>query len=74
MSVIKIKRTIRLAGRKTSADPRSLRGIVREYFARESMAELVGDVVVFAVIAAASAWPITAALVALNEFFHRGGA
>ena len=50
---------------------RSFRGLTRNYFAHETRWQLAIEVLLFAIIAALSAWPILAAASALNEFLNR---
>ena len=50
---------------------RSFRGLTRNYFAHETPWQLAIEVLLFAIIAALSAWPILAAASALNEFLNR---
>jgi hypothetical protein len=50
---------------------RSFRGLTRNYFARETRWQLAIEILLFAIIAALSAWPILAAASALNEFLNR---
>jgi hypothetical protein len=50
---------------------RSFRGLTRNYFAHETRWQLAIEILLFAIIAALSAWPILAAASALNEFLNR---
>jgi len=50
---------------------RSFRGLTRNYFAHETRWQFAIEVLLFAIIAALSAWPIIAAVGALNEFLNR---
>ena len=50
---------------------RSFRGLTRSYFASEKSWEFSVEALLFAIIAAISAWPIFAAADALNQFFQR---
>jgi hypothetical protein len=50
---------------------RSFRGLTRNYFAYETRWQLAIEVLLFAIMAALSAWPILAAANALNEFLNR---
>ena len=50
---------------------RSFRGLTRNYFARETRWQLAIEILLFAIIAALSAWPILVAASALNEFLNR---
>jgi hypothetical protein len=47
---------------------RSFRGLTRNYFAGEKSSEFVIEALLFAIIVAISAWPIFAAVDALNKF------
>jgi hypothetical protein len=74
MSVITVKRTLR----KPSADRRylrlrSFREITRRYSASEKFWEFVIELLLFAVVAAVSAWPIFAAAEALHRFLQISG-
>lgn len=72
MSVITVKRTvIRRTPYRRSLVLRSFRGLTRSYFASEKSWEFVVEGLLFAVIAAISAWPIVAAIDALNELLQR---
>ncbi len=50
---------------------RSFRGLTRSYFASEKSWEFAVEALLFAIIAAISAWPIFAASDALNQFLQR---
>jgi|GEM_PF-1325333 len=50
---------------------RSFRSLTRNYFAYETRWQLAIEVLLFAIMAALSAWPILAAANALNEFLNR---
>jgi hypothetical protein len=74
MSVITVRRTLR----KPPVDRRylllrSFREVTRGYFAKEKFWEFIIEVLLFAVVAAVSAWPIFAAADALNKFLQHGG-
>ena len=56
---------------KRSAMGRSFRELTRGYFASEKTWEFVIEALLFAIMVAASAWPIIAAADALNEFLQR---
>ena len=61
---------------QTTAIPRSLvlrsfRGLTLSYFASEKSWEFAVEALLFAIIAAISAWPIFAAVDALNQFLQR---
>ena len=49
---------------------RSFRELTRKYFAHETKWQFVIEAVIFAIIAGISAWPIVAAVDALNEFLQ----
>jgi hypothetical protein len=71
MSVITVKRT--LIKRKPTNRPgtrRSFRELSRSYFASEKSLEFVVEALFFATMMAISAWPIIAAIGALNEFLQ----
>ncbi len=72
MSVITVKRTvIRRMPNKRSAMGRSFRELTRDFLVREKVWEFAIEALLFAIIVAISAWPIFAAVGALNEFFQR---
>ncbi len=77
MSVITVKRTVvkRTVIKRTpyrrSLVLRSFRGLTRSYFASEKSWEFAVEALLFAIIAAISAWPIFAAVDALNQFLQR---
>jgi len=72
MSVITVKRTVikRMPYRR-SLVLRSFRGLTRSYFASEKRWEFAIEALLFAIIAAISAWPLFAAADALNQFLQR---
>ncbi len=72
MSVITVKRTvIKRTPYRRSLVLRSFRGLTRSYFASEKSWEFAIEALLFAIIAAISAWPIFAAADALNQFLQR---
>jgi hypothetical protein len=72
MSVITVKRTvIRRTPYRRSLVLRSFRGLTRNYFASEKSWEFAVEGLLFAIIAAISAWPIVAAIDALNQLLQR---
>jgi hypothetical protein len=72
MSVITVKRTvIRRTPYRRSLVLRSFRGLTRSYFATEKSWEFAVEALLFAIIAAISAWPIFAAAAALDQFLQR---
>jgi hypothetical protein len=72
MSVITVNRTvIRRRPNKRPATRRSFRELSRSYFASEKSLEFVIEALLFATMMAISAWPIVAAMDALNEFLQR---
>jgi len=72
MSVITVKRTvIKRTPYRRSLVLRSFRGLTRSYFASEKSWEFAVEALLFAIIAAISAWPIFAAVDALNQFLQR---
>jgi hypothetical protein len=72
MSVITVKRTvIRRTPYRRSLVLRSFRGLTRSYFASEKRWEFAVEGLLFAIIAAISAWPIATAIDALHEFLQR---
>jgi hypothetical protein len=73
MSVITVKRTVMRRTNKISATHRSFRESTRSYFASEKSWEFAIEAVFFAILVAISAWPIFAAVGALNEFLQRTG-
>jgi hypothetical protein len=74
MSVITVKRTVmRRAPNKILATRRSFRESTRSYFASEKSWEFAIEALFFAILVAISAWPVFAAVGALNEFLQRTG-
>ena len=72
MSVITVKRTvIRKRPNKRPATRRSFRELSRSYFAREKSLEFIIEALLFATMMAISAWPIVAAIDALNQLLQR---
>src|SRR5260370_21821720 len=72
MSVITVKRTmIKRTPYRRSLVLRSFRGLTRSYFASEKSWEFAVEALLFAIIAAISAWPIFAAADAPNQFLQR---
>ena len=72
MSVIKVKRTVtRWKPNQGPATRRSFRELSRSYFASEKSLEFVIEALLCATIMAISAWPIVAAMDALNELLQR---
>jgi hypothetical protein len=83
MSVFTVKRTLRkrtpdtmlnTTGRRQyrrSLVLRSFRQLSRSYFASEKSWEFVIEALLFAIIIAISAWPVFAAVDALNQFLQR---
>ena len=76
MSVITVKRTVvkRTVIKRTpyrrSLVLRSFRGLTRSYFASEKSWEFAIEALLFVIIVAISAWPVVAAVDALNEFLQ----
>jgi hypothetical protein len=71
MSVITVKRTvIKRTPYRRSLVLRSFRGLTRSYFASEKSWEFAVAALLFAIIAAISAWPIFAAADALTQFLQ----
>ena len=67
MSVITVKRTmIKRTPYRRSLILRSFRGLTRSYFASEKSWEFAVEALLFAIIAAISAWPIFAAADAVS--------
>jgi len=72
MSVITVKRIVtRGRPNRRPATRSSFRDLSRSYFASEKSLEFVIEVLLFATMMAISAWPIVAAIDALNEFLQR---
>jgi hypothetical protein len=72
MSVITVKRTvIRRTVNKGPIVRQSFRELTQSYFASEKTWEFVIEALFFAIMVAISAWPILAAVHALNEFLQR---
>jgi hypothetical protein len=70
MSVITVKRTV-IRRRPNTATRRSFHELSRSYFASEKSLEFVIEALLFATMMAISAWPIVAAIDALNQFLQR---
>ena len=67
-----MKRTlIKRKPKELSVTRRSFRELTRSYFASEKSWEFAIEALLFAIIAAISAWPIFAAVDALNQFLQR---
>ena len=72
MSVITVKRrVIKRTPYRRSLVLRSFRGLSRSYFASEKSLEFVIEALLFATMMAISAWPIVAAIDALNQLLQR---
>ena len=71
MRIITVKRTLIKRKPKELSVTRSFRGLTRSYFASEKSWEFAVEALLFAIIAAISAWPIFAAVDALNQFLQR---
>jgi hypothetical protein len=72
MSVITVKRTlIRQRPNKRPVTRPSFRELSRSYFASEKSLEFVIEALLFATMMAISAWPIVAAIDALNQLLQR---
>jgi hypothetical protein len=75
MNVITVKRTLirprKPSGNKRPATRLSFRELSRGYFASEKSLEFVIEALLFATMMAISAWPIVAAIDALNQFLQR---
>jgi hypothetical protein len=72
MSVITVKRTvIKRVPKELSTTRRSFRELTRSYFASETSWEFAIEALLFAILLAISAWPVVAAVDALNEFLQR---
>jgi hypothetical protein len=69
MRVIKIQRTISTNKTPPEATPRrSIRHFARDFFAKENHLEFAIEALVFGALLAISAWPIVAAVDAINRF------
>jgi hypothetical protein len=69
MSVITVKRTVmRRTPYRRPLVLTSFRGLTRSYFASERSWEFAVEALLFAIIAAISAWPIFFAADSLNQF------
>jgi hypothetical protein len=69
MTAITVKRTIiRRTRAQRSTTRQSLRELSRSYLAGERTVEFTIEALLFAIIAAISAWPVLAAATALSEF------
>ena len=66
-----MKRTLIKRKPKELSVTRSFRGLTRSYFASEKRWEFAIEALLFAIIAAISAWPLFAAADALNQFLQR---
>ncbi|HEU0208266.1 MAG TPA: hypothetical protein VFQ78_04730 [Candidatus Udaeobacter sp.] len=70
MTAITVKRTIiRRARPQRLTKSRSFSELARLYFGRERSLEFAIEALLFAIIVAISAWPVMAAVGALQEFF-----
>jgi hypothetical protein len=71
MTVITVKRTIaRRTGAQRSGTRGSLRELARSYLTDEWKREFTIEALLFAIIVAVSAWPISEAINALNQFLQ----
>jgi hypothetical protein len=71
MTVITVKRTIVRRPRTQGWGPRrSFRELARSYLASERSVEFAIEALLFAIIVATSAWPISDAVDALNQFLQ----
>ena len=71
MSVITVKRTvIKRTPYRRSLALRSFLGLTRSYFASEKSWEFAIEALLFVILLAISAWPVVAAVDALNEFLQ----
>jgi hypothetical protein len=71
MSVITVKRTVfRQSPNTRPGTRRSIRELSRSYFASEKSLEFVIEALLFATMMAISAWPIVAAIDALNQLLQ----
>jgi hypothetical protein len=71
MSVIRVKRVIKRTPKQTSRIRRSFGKLARDYFAYESRWQFAIEALLFAILLAISAWPILAAVEAVNELLQR---
>ena len=72
MRIITVKRTlIKRKPKEVSVTRRSFRELTRSYFASEKSWEFAIEALLFVILLAISAWPVVAAVDALNEFFQR---
>ena len=71
MSVITVKRVIKRTPMQTSRIRRSFVELTRDYFAHESRWQFAIEALLFAILLAISAWPILAAVEAVNELLQR---
>jgi hypothetical protein len=71
MSVITVKRVIKRTPKQTSRLRRSFGELARDYCAHESRWQFAIEALLFAILLAISAWPIFAAVEAVNELLQR---
>jgi hypothetical protein len=71
MSVITINRTVvRRKQIKGSTNRHPIRDLTRRFFDQECNWEFVTEAMLFAILIVISAWPIMAAVLAINEFLR----
>ncbi|PYL71572.1 MAG: hypothetical protein DMF22_06420 [Verrucomicrobia bacterium] len=71
MRIITVKRTLIKRKPKELSVTRSFRGLTRSYFASEKSWEFAIEALLFVILLAISAWPVVAAVDALNQFLQR---
>lgn len=70
MHTIKIKRTITIRKPAKLAGKRRFLQFAQNFFARENHLEFVVEALLFGLLLAIAAWPIVAAVGAINEFLR----
>jgi hypothetical protein len=70
MNVITVTRTRKQTPPKTPSTLRSFRELTRSYFAGEGVWQFAIETLLFAVMAAISAWPICGTAALLNQFLR----
>jgi hypothetical protein len=74
MNIITVRRMVKHPPSEAGRIRRSFRELTRNYFASEKSWEFVMEVLLFAIIAVISAWPVITVAGALSEFLQRAPA
>jgi hypothetical protein len=72
MHTIEIRRTITTSKRAKHSGSRRFLQFAQNFFARENHLEFAVEALLFGLLLAISAWPIVAAVGAINEFLRAG--